>query len=276
MNAIKKWFNSSNLIALFAVFVAMGSTAIAVTKAPKNSVTSPSIRNGAVTGKDVKDNSLTGVDIDEKSLGAAAGPGPAGATGAEGPQGPIGPTGPAGPLNAAGGDLTGQYPAPSIAPNAVGSDEVTDNTLTGADVNESSLDVPEARQGGIGRYGFIGECDPNRTDEFSSCAETTINIGVPGRLLVIGTLEAVVDPGKEIGLADCRLWTNRGTIGASTTPVSVSDDYESEQATLTAVTDVVPTGDTRVGLECNQRATGGQGGIEFPHARLSVVALSGE
>jgi hypothetical protein len=35
---------------------------------------------------------------------------------------------------AAGGDLTGTYPAPSIGPNAVGSGEVTDRSLSRADV----------------------------------------------------------------------------------------------------------------------------------------------
>jgi hypothetical protein len=57
----------SNTIGLVALFVALGGTAIAVT-APKNSVTSKSIKKGAVKSVDVKDDTLTGSDILESSL----------------------------------------------------------------------------------------------------------------------------------------------------------------------------------------------------------------
>jgi hypothetical protein len=48
---------------------------------------------------------------------------------------------------AAGGDLTGSYPSPTVAANAVGSGEVTNDALTGTDINESTLGVvPNATQ----------------------------------------------------------------------------------------------------------------------------------
>jgi hypothetical protein len=64
----------------------------------------------------------------------------AGATGASGPPGPAGPsTGPA------GGALAGTYPNPALASNAVTGAKVTDGSLTGADINESTLSaVPSA------------------------------------------------------------------------------------------------------------------------------------
>lgn len=43
------------------------------------------------------------------------------------------------PTGAAGGDLTGAFPAPSIAADAVGSAEVADGTIAAADVNTSSI-----------------------------------------------------------------------------------------------------------------------------------------
>jgi hypothetical protein len=43
------------------------------------------------------------------------------------------------PGDPAGGDLSGNYPDPSIAANAVNSAKVSDDSLTGGDVDESSL-----------------------------------------------------------------------------------------------------------------------------------------
>jgi hypothetical protein len=54
----------------------------------------------------------------------------------EGEQGsPRPPSGPA------GGDLRGSFPNPLVGPNAVGTTEVVPNSLTGADLNEASLNL---------------------------------------------------------------------------------------------------------------------------------------
>jgi len=47
--------------------------------------------------------------------------------------------GPLKPGDPAGGDLTGSYPDPSIAANAVNSGKVSDDSLTGADISEATL-----------------------------------------------------------------------------------------------------------------------------------------
>ena len=81
MNRIKHTRPSPALIlSVLALFVALGGTAIAVTKAPKNTVASKSIKKGAVKSadisdkkgvksKDIVDGEVKGTDVDESSLG---------------------------------------------------------------------------------------------------------------------------------------------------------------------------------------------------------------
>jgi hypothetical protein len=101
----------SMVIALVALFVAMGGTGYAAL-----TVTSKNVKDESLTTKDVKNDSLTGKDVKNGSLAAAdfGGSLPAGAQGPAGPQGPAGakgdrgPQGPEGPKGADGQDV----PAP--------------------------------------------------------------------------------------------------------------------------------------------------------------------
>jgi hypothetical protein len=76
-----------------------------------------------------------------------------GATGARGAAGTQGPNGSDAQFNgaAAGGDLTGSYPAPTVAPGAITGAKVAGNSLTGAQIDESSLGrVPDSQAiGGV-------------------------------------------------------------------------------------------------------------------------------
>ncbi len=56
-------------MSVIAVFIALGGAAWAVTKAPKNSVVSSSIRNGQVTKKDLGKDAVTGAKVKESTLG---------------------------------------------------------------------------------------------------------------------------------------------------------------------------------------------------------------
>ena len=88
--------------------------------------------------------------LQKQVAGISQGGGAAGATGPQGPQGVQGAPGAQGPQGpagsdaqfagaAAGGDLTGTYPNPAIAANAVGTAEVADQSLTSTDVDQNTL-----------------------------------------------------------------------------------------------------------------------------------------
>jgi hypothetical protein len=157
MRHLKQHLTIGNAIAAVAVFLAFSGMAVAAAKLARNSVNSPTIKNGAVRGKDVKDDSLTGADINESTLalggqhGAPGVQGPEGPAGPAGPQGATGPQGPVGPADGpAAGDLTGSYPAPQIADYAVTQSKLATGSVTSDAIRPGTVAGREIADKGIG------------------------------------------------------------------------------------------------------------------------------
>jgi hypothetical protein len=129
---------------LLALFVALGGTSYAAATVGSQDIQQRAVQTrhldrGVVTTAKVRNGSLLAADFRAGQLRA----GPSGPQGQPGPQGERGPQGPA-------GDRGPQGPPGSDA-------QIAPNSLTGADINEATLDqVPNAASlGGVGANGFV-------------------------------------------------------------------------------------------------------------------------
>lgn len=93
------------VVALIALFVALGGTTYAAIRLPANSVGTKQLKNGAVTAQKVKDHSLLARDFKSGQLPQGV-PGQQGPKGDSGPKGDPGPTGPSDAYQIANNDYT--------------------------------------------------------------------------------------------------------------------------------------------------------------------------
>lgn len=179
--------------------------------------------------------------------------------------------------------VSGNVRNSDLAANAVSSAKIVDESLTGDDILETTLNpVPVAAQGGTGRYGFSGQCDPEGSGAtrslFVDCSSVQITLARPGRLLITGTVTA--SSTAEWALGACRLEVGGDPILAS----EIEFDWDAEDrgthsvlpGATTAVSHAYSPGTYVVGIECREnRTAGGDGRISFPVARVTAVSLSG-
>jgi hypothetical protein len=161
-----------------------------------------------------------------------------------------------------------QVKNPDVAANAVGTNKVVDDSLTGTDIDESSLgQVPSSTLGGLGDSSLGSACDPESTS-FTTCASGGIDLPGPSRVLIIGQIRAEPDTGGGNGGGSCRVASDLAGPHTSV-PVFVNGG-QTDVIAISAVTPVVGPGAISLGIECNETASG----IRYFNPRVSFVALS--
>lgn len=157
-----------------------------------------------------------------------------------------------------GGGLT----AADLRAGSVGPSEVKNNSLTGASIDEFTLDqVPSALVGGLGRQGpELAACDPE-SSEFVFCKNSQLFNVPPGgaRALVLARLSGASSGGS----GRCRLGTS--SIGVMPDTDQIVSGLEN--TTLVGITDPLPPGLTDFAVDCSE--TGG----EMIYGELAVSAL---
>jgi hypothetical protein len=125
----------SMIVAMLALFISLGGVSYAVAT---GSIDSRELKDNAIRSKDVRNDAVRGVDVRESTLGQVP------SAAAAGDAARLGGLEPGAFLRsdaAAGGDLAGTFPNPTLAAGSVGSGAVEDASLRASDLSVYTTDV---------------------------------------------------------------------------------------------------------------------------------------
>jgi hypothetical protein len=166
MSKLRPRLTYANVVSTICLFIVLGGSAFAAATV----ITGKNVKNGSLTGKDVKNSSLTGADLRSESVnssdvrnGALLGQDFAPGQLPQGPQGPKGDTGAKGDKGepgtdasingvAAGGDLTGTFPNPTIADGKVTTAKLAPGIQEATIVNVARGQYYDNNAGAIGPF----------------------------------------------------------------------------------------------------------------------------
>ena len=182
LESLREKLTFSNVVAVVALFIALGGASYAAVKLPKNSVGTKQIKKNAVNSSKVRNGSLLAADFGKDQLpagpagatgasgtaglpGAAGITGSTGATGASGSNGSTGATGPTGPKGATGttgtsataivtgsSDITSGTQVFSVNGGPSGSEAALQTISPSVAVKASNLSVELSVPAGIGSF----------------------------------------------------------------------------------------------------------------------------
>ena len=199
----------SNVLALIALFAAVGGGAFAATKAAKDSVVSKSIKDGKVKSIDIQDNALASDDLaggavrsDELGDGAVT-------TQKLGDE--------AVTEQKLGNDaVTSQ----KILDDSVGSAEITADAVGTSEIANGSVTLAKLAaeaQPNVVAYGRVNNPDPGAPSLQSAVGLTSINAGADGSGETLVGVSSDVVPGPGANLAQCTILATLATDAANGT-----------------------------------------------------------